>query len=100
MPDDLKPEPRALDARAQEFAERAALRSITDTFRMLGIDITQMDDVNNLRDDFRFIRRQRESNELRRTEASKSAITATIGAAIGMLISAITWLVTVVRHPQ
>ena len=100
MPDEPRLDQRALDARAQELADRAALRSITDTFRMLGIDVTEMGDVNDLRDDFRFIRRQRESAELRRTQASKSAVTAVVGAAIGMLISALTWLVTIARHPQ
>ncbi|WP_158746093.1 hypothetical protein [Acidisphaera sp. L21] len=95
MPDDAKP-----DLRAQELAERAAFRSITDTFRLLGIDITEMGDVNDLRDDFRFIRRQRENNEIRRTEASKSAVTAVIGGVVGMLISAVTWLLTIARHPQ
>ncbi len=88
------------DARAQDIAERAARRAVVDTFRLLGIDITAMDDVNDLRDDFRFIRRQRESIETRRSEASKSAVTAIVGGIIGMIISAITWLVTVARHPQ
>ena len=97
MPDDAIQSP---DPRAQESAERAAIRSITDTFRLLGIDITEMSDVNDLRDDFRFIRRQRESNESRRAEASKSLITAVVGGVVGMLISVITWLVTIARHPQ
>ena len=97
MSDDAK---QPLDQRALEIAERAAIRAITDTFRLLGIDITEMDDVNDLRDDFRFIRRQRESNETRRLEASKSMITAVVGGVVGMLISAITWLVTIARHPQ
>jgi hypothetical protein len=44
------------DARAQEIAERAAEKTLRDTFRLLGFDITEMTDVNNLRDDFRFIR--------------------------------------------
>jgi hypothetical protein len=90
----------AADARAQDIAERAARRAVVDTFRLLGIDITAMDDVNELRDDFRYIRRQRESTETRRSEASKSAVTAIVGGIIGMIISAITWLVTVARHPQ
>ena len=96
MPDDVK-QP---SSHAQENAERAAIRAITDTFRMLGIDISEMDDVNDLRDDFRFIRRQRETTETRRTEASKSVVTAVVGAVVGMLVSAITWLVTMARHPQ
>ena len=97
MPDDVK---HPLDPRAQEIAERASIRAITDTFRLLGIDITEMDDVNDLRDDFRFIRRQRQNTETRRTEASKSIVTAVVGGVVGMLVSAITWLVTVARHPQ
>ncbi len=97
MPDDLK---QLAESRIQEMAERAAIRSVTDTFRLLGIDITEMDDVNDLRDDFRFLRRQRESTETRRTEANKSVVTAVVGGVVGMLVSAITWLVTVVRHPQ
>lgn len=95
MPDDPK---QPSDPAAQQLAERAALRSITDTFRLLGIDITEMEDLNDLRDDFRFVRRQRQSNETRRTEASKSAITAVVGGVVGMLVSTITWLVTVARH--
>ncbi len=96
MPDDFKP----FDANAQEMAERAAVRAITDTFRLLGVDISEMDNVNDLRDDFRFIRRQRQGAETRRTEASKSTVTAVIGAVVGMLVSAVTWFVTNVRHPQ
>ena len=95
MADDIKQTP---DTFAQQLAERAALRSITDTFRLLGIDITEMDDLNDLRDDFRFVRRQRQNNETRRTEATKSAVTAVVGGAVGMLVSTITWLVTVARH--
>ena len=97
MPDDVN---QPSDPHAQENAERAAIRAISDTFRMLGIDISEMDDVNDLRDDFRFVRRQRENTETRRTEASKSVVTAVVGAVVGMLVSAITWLVTMARHPQ
>jgi hypothetical protein len=97
MTDDPKP---ISDARAQDIAERAARRAVIDTFRLLGIDITAMDDVNDLRDDLRFIRRQRQGTETRRTEASKSAVTAIVGGIIGMIISAITWFVTQTRHPQ
>ena len=86
------------DSLSQQIAERAALRSISDTFRLLGIDITEMDDLNDLRDDFRFVRRQRQSAETRRTEAGKSAVTAIVGGVVGMLVSTITWLVTVARH--
>ena len=93
MPDDPKPPDNA-----SQLAERAALRSITDTFRLLGIDITEMDDLNDLRDDFRFVRRQRQTTETRRTEATKSVITAVVGGVVGMLVSTITWLVTVARH--
>ena len=95
MPDDPK---QTADPLAQQIAERAALRSITDTFRLLGIDITEMDDLNDLRDDFRFVRRQRQTNETRRTEVTKSTVTAVVGAVVGMLVSTITWLVTVARH--
>jgi hypothetical protein len=97
MPDDVK---QPIDPKAQELAERAAIRSITDTFRLLGVDITEMEDVNDLRDDFRFIRRHRQSTETRRTEASKSIVTAVVGGVVGMLVSVITWLVTIARHPQ
>ncbi len=88
----------SLEAVTQQAAERAALRSITDTFRLLGVDITEMDDLNDLRDDFRFLRRQRESLEIRRAETSKSFVTAVVGGVVGMIISAITWLATVARH--
>ena len=89
---------QASDPLAQQMVERAALRSITDTFRLLGIDITEMDDLNDLRDDFRFVRRQRQTTETRRTEANKSAVTAIVGGVVGMLVSTITWLLTVARH--
>jgi hypothetical protein len=95
MHEDSRPTP---DTISQQMAERAALRSITDTFRLLGIDITEMEDLNDLRDDFRFVRRQRQNTETRRTEATKSAITAVVGGVVGMLVSTITWLVTVARH--
>lgn len=88
----------ASDHSPQQLAERAALRSITDTFRLLGIDITEMDDLNDLRDDFRFVRRQRETNETRRTETTKSTVTAIVGAVVGVLVSTLTWILTVARH--
>ncbi len=87
------------DARAQEIAERAAAKTLHDTFRLLGFDITEMDDVNNLRDDFRFIRRQRFNSEARRSEVFKSTTTAVVGALVGMLLSGLTWVVTALRHP-
>ena len=96
MPEEFKP----ADTKAQEMAERAAIRAITDTFRLLGVDISDMDNVNDLRDDFRFVRRQREGSETRRTEASRSTVTAVIGAAVGMLVSALTWIITNGRHSQ
>ena len=86
------------DARAQEIAERAAAKTLHDTFRLLGFDINEIADVNNLRDDFRFIRRERNSAETRRSEIFKSTITAVIGAIAGMLLSVATWLLTVLRH--
>jgi hypothetical protein len=88
------------DARAQEIAERAAAKTLHDTFRLLGFDITEMSDVNNLRDDFRFIRRQRSNAETRRSEVFKSTTTAIVGALVGMLLSALTWLVAALRHPS
>ena len=87
------------DARAQEIAERAAAKALRDAFRLLGFDITEMDDVNNLRDDFRFIRRQRSNAETRRSEVFKSTITAVVGALVGMLLSALTYVAAALRHP-
>lgn len=84
----------------EHLIEQAATRSITDTFRLLGIDLTEMDDLNELRDDFRFIRRQRRDIELRRAEATKSVIAAVIGGVVGMIVSAVTWLVAMARHSQ
>ncbi len=84
----------------EQLIEQAAARSITDTFRLLGIDLTEMDDLNELRDDFRFIRRQRRDIELRRAEATKSVIAAVIGGVVGMIVSAVTWLVAMARHSQ
>ena len=66
------------DARAQEIAERAASKAVHETFRLLGFDMTEMTDVNNLRDDFRFIRQQRSTAETRRSEVFKSTTTAMI----------------------
>jgi hypothetical protein len=88
------------DARAQEIAERAAAKTLHDTFRLLGFDITEMTDLNALRDDFRFIRRQRSNAETRRTEVFKSTVTAVIGAVVGMVLSGLTWLATTLRHPS
>ena len=98
MPDDLNsasPEPGS-----QVLAERAALRTLTDIFRILGIDITEMDSLNELRDDLRFIRRMRDGNDFRRSEIIKSALAAIVGGAVGLVISAITSLATIVRHSQ
>ena len=97
MHEDLNP---SLETLAKQAADHAAIRSITDTFRLLGVDITEMDDLNDMRDDFRFLRRQREALEVRRTEASKSLVTAVVGGVVGMIISALTWLATIARHPQ
>jgi len=88
------------DARAQEIAERAAEKTLRDTFRLLGFDITEMTDVNNLRDDFRFVRQQRSNAETRRFEVFKSATTAIIGALVGMVLSVLTWVVTGFKHPS
>ena len=85
---------------SQLLAERAALRTITDIFRILGIDITEMETLNDLRDDLRFIRRMRDGNEFRRSEITKSALAAVVGGVVGMVISAITSLATLVRHSQ
>jgi aspartokinase len=86
------------EARALEIAERAAAKALSDTFRLLGFDMAQMDDVNALRDDFRFIRQQRSNAETRRSEVFKSATSAVVGGFIGMLLSALTWLISVLRH--
>ncbi len=86
------------DAHIQEIAERAAARALNDAFRLLGIDIGTMEDINQFRDDVRFIRRQRSALETRRTEVMKSAVAAVVGGMIGMLLSAVTWLVTAMRH--
>lgn len=90
----------AQDSQSHQVAERAALQSITDTFRLLGIDIMAMEDLNDLRDDFRFIRRMRQSDEVRRTEITKSAVAALVGGLIGMIVSAASWMVAVGRHAQ
>ncbi len=98
MPDDQHISLLIQDTRAQEIAERAVARALHDAFRDLGLDITDMDDVNNLRDDFRFTRRQRAAAETRRAETSKSITTALVGGIAGMLISALTWMATLVKH--
>ncbi len=85
---------------AQEIAERDAARAIQDTFRLLGVDLTDMRDLNGLRDDFRYMRRLRDNAEIRRAETSKSLITAIIGGVIGMILSAVTWLATALKHPS
>jgi hypothetical protein len=86
------------DARAQEIAERAAAKTLHDTFRLLGFDITEMTDLNGLREDFRFIRQQRSNAEARRSEVLRSTTTAIIGGLVGMLLGAVTWLVTTLQH--
>ncbi len=88
------------DAHIQEIAERAAARALSDSFRLIGIDISAMEDVNQFRDDVRFIRHQRSVVETRRTEVMKSAVAAMIGGFLGMLLSAITWMITILRHPS
>ena len=88
------------EARAQEIAERAAAKALHDGFRLLGFDLHEITDVNALRDDFRFIRQQRSQAELRRSEAFKSAISALVGGIIGMTLSLLTWLITVLRQPS
>ncbi len=89
---------RPSEARAQEIAERAAAKAIHDAFRLLGTDITELEDINNLRDDFRFIKRQRALAEFRRNETHKSTIAGVTGGVIGMLIGGLTWLASILRH--
>ena len=88
------------EPRAQEIAERAAAKALRDGFRLLGFDLHEITDVNALRDDFRFIRQQRSHAELRRSEAFKSAVSGLVGGIIGMTLSALTWLLTILRHPS
>ena len=88
------------EARAQEIADRAAEKAIQDVFRLLGSDIRLLDDVNNLRDDFRYVKQRRAQAEFRRNETSKSILAGLIGGFVGMFLSAVTCLVTIFRHAQ
>ena len=92
--------PSQNDPRPQDTADIAAAKVVDDTFRLLGIDLNDIVDLNNLRDDFRYVRRQRMLVEARRAETSKSVIAAAAGAVVGMLVSGATWLIAILRHQQ
>ena len=53
----------AEDLRANHIADLAAEKAVAHAFRMFGIDIHDFDAVNGLRDDWRFLRDQREEAE-------------------------------------
>ena len=86
-------------ARMFQMADEAADRAVRKVFRALGIDITDLDDLNELRDDFRFTRKQRQAGDVRKAETSKTAITAIGGIIVGAIGSLLTWLASGGHRP-
>ena len=86
-------------ARLKQMADEAAERAVIKMFRALGYDVTAMDDVNDLRDDLRFLRRQRQAGDMRKAETSKTAITAIGGIIVGAIGSLLTWLASGGHRP-
>jgi hypothetical protein len=96
--DPLGPKPLS-DRHVEQVADRAARSAVIETFRVIGVDIADIDSVNSLRDDLRHAHRQRVASEDRSTTASRTVI-GTIGTLIGAMISAvIAWLLYGSKHP-
>ena len=85
--------------RLKQMADESADRAVVKMFRALGYDITAIDDVNDLRDDLRYLRRLRQAGDLRKTETSKTAITAIGGIIVGAIGSLLTWLASGGHRP-
>ena len=81
------------------MADVSAERAVNKMFRALGYDITAMDDVNELRDDLRYLRKQRQAGDMRKAETSKTAITAVGGIIVGAIGSLLTWLASGGHRP-
>ena len=79
-------------ARMFQMADEAADRAVRKVFRALGIDITDLDDLNELRDDFRFTRKQRQAGDVRKSETSKTVIAAIGGIIVGAAGALLSWL--------
>ena len=87
------------NARMFQTADESADRAVRKAFRALGYDITEMDDVNDLRDDLPYLRKQRQAGDLRKAETSKTAITAIGGIIVGAMGSLLTWLASGGHRP-
>jgi hypothetical protein len=87
------------DRSVEQVADRAARSAVIETFRVIGVDIEDIDSINALRDDLRHAHRQRVASEDRSTTASRTVI-GTVGTMIGAMVGAgIAWLLNGGKHP-
>ena len=69
----------------ERIADAAAAKAVDGAFRMLGIDTKDIESVNDLRDDFRFMRTLRKDAQERHGEINKTVITVLTGAVTGII---------------
>jgi hypothetical protein len=69
----------------REIATVAADEAVIKVFRALGLDIQELEHINALRDDFKYVRDQREGSEEAKKLLKKTGIGVAIGAIPGML---------------
>jgi adenylate kinase len=105
MADEFDPERARRHERANEqqreislerVAEKAAAKAVESTFRLLGIDMSDQDAVNNLRDDLRWTRRERSASE--QPGVGKTTMIAALTAAAAAAASWVVGLATGFVH--
>lgn len=78
----------SLDLQMFNTAKLAAKEAVTETLKLFGIDINDIDSVNEFRDDLRFLHVLRAQSEAKSRETRKAFIT-TLFSVIGGCIVAI-----------
>lgn len=73
----------------REVAKEAAKEAVKETFSLLGVDITEQDEINDFRADLVFARKQR-----RMSEAVKSRVVmmVVLGVTIGTIVTFSDWI--------
>ena len=77
---------RSLDAEMDDIAERAAIRALTKSWLILGVDIANPDSVIALQADFRHVRLMREVSTKMGSRAAGMVWTALFGALLLWLL--------------
>ena len=79
---------------AEELVTKTCQEEIKNIFRQFGIDAANYADLNKLRDDLYYLRQSREANSERKSNFSKSAVTAVVGAIVGTIGSVLLWFLS------